>query len=146
MASAPSPGIAGSKPQRLQQSGARGQAGTITVEAAIAIPVAMLLFVAVLLVAVVAHAHNVLLAAAQDAARATAVVGGTPEVGRRRAHALLRTGLGAAADQAVIHIQRETTTRATVSLPLTAIFPVPADLRLQVIDEQLTEPTSPAGS
>jgi hypothetical protein len=120
---------------------ARREVGAVTLEFAFAAVVAMVLFLVLVLVAVWYHTRGVALTAAQDGARAAAVLGGNPEAGQRRARALLETGLGpTAAQQAVVLVERGTDrSRATVRVPLAPLLPLPGNLSVDVTDEQLTE-------
>jgi hypothetical protein len=83
----------------------------------------------VLQFALVVHAHQVVTAAAQEAARVAATEGRTPQEGQEYAAALLRAGLGANAAPFAIAVAYEPpsgdTTIATVrgALPLAVPFP-----------------------
>lgn len=79
--------------RRPVRSGA-GQDGQSTVELAVALPVVLLVLLAVVQLALVVHAHNVVTTAAQEGARYGAAEGRTAVEGGTRAREVLASGIG----------------------------------------------------
>ncbi len=75
-------------------SSRRCVAGQALVEAALVMPVLILMTLGVLQVVLYAHAHEVLLAATQDGARLAAEDGSTLAAGYARVQSLAAAGLG----------------------------------------------------
>ena len=71
-----------------------GTAGQSLVEAAVALPLVLMVAVALVQFALYAHAQHVVVAAVQDGARVASGQGRTPEEGFVHAQALLHAGLG----------------------------------------------------
>lgn len=99
--------------------------GSVTVEAALVVPVVMVVALGLLQLGLWIHTQHVLLAAAQEGARAAAVDGGTAAGGRRTALALVRAGLGKLARSHSIAASvtaQEAEVRALVRLPVVVPF------------------------
>lgn len=80
--------------------------GQSTVELAVVLPLVLLVLVGVVQLALVVHAANVVTTAAQEGARYAAAEGRTPTDGTVRAEEVLRSGLGADADQLRVTTRR----------------------------------------
>jgi Flp pilus assembly protein TadG len=95
------------------------------------------------------HAQHVVLGAAQDAARLTAVEDGTTQAGRARALELLQVGLGRDAATATVNVRRDPeVARATVTARLRPLVPIGSGIQLHATARAFAEhfrPTQPPG-
>jgi TadE-like protein len=111
----------------------RRVAGQALVEAALVMPVLILMTLGVLQVVLYAHARDVLLAATQDGARLAAEEGGTLTAGYARVQSLATAGLGSSVQPLQMHcrcdadhvdLSLDTALRPIVPLPFAADLPV----------------------
>jgi Flp pilus assembly protein TadG len=135
-------------PTRYQHHGRhRSEHGAAMLELALVAPMLMLLVLGAIQFALWYHAQSVVLAAAQDGARLAAAETGSATVGRQRAQALVRAGLGQAADSAIVNARRDPdTTLVEVTAELRPLLPIVRSLRLHATGRSLTERfRAPAG-
>ena len=85
----------------------RRGAGQAMLEAAIALPVLLMVAIGLVQFALFAHAQNVVTGAVQDGARVAAAEGRTVSDGVSRAQDLLRAGLGRSASDIRVHGNEE---------------------------------------
>jgi Flp pilus assembly protein TadG len=103
------------------------------VETALAFPVLVLTALALVQLALYAHARHVVTAAVQDGAQVAAAEGGTPSDGLDHAEALLRAGLGPSAERVGLAFRETNGGEAVVAEArgsLGLIIPWVADARL----------------
>ena len=81
----------------------RGERGQALVETAVALPLLLLVAVGLVQFALFSHAANVVTGAVQDGARAGAAENRTASDGVNHARAILRAGLGEAAEDVALH-------------------------------------------
>jgi Flp pilus assembly protein TadG len=127
----------------LAPAAGRVERGQALVEAALALPLLVLVALAVLQLALLAHAQHVVTGAAQDGARVAAAADRTPADGAAHAEALLVAGLGRAADGATVQAWRDgavavVEVRGTVRLriPWAADAAIPVAARAMVAQER----------
>jgi hypothetical protein len=125
----PRPAAPAAAPPRRRPLPRSPLTGAALPELALTFPLLLLVLVAVLQFALVVHAHQVVTAAAQEAARVAATEGRTPGEGQEYAAALLRAALGANAAPFAIAVAYEPpsgdTTVATIHGTLPLALPLP---------------------
>src|SRR6266545_4456615 len=83
-----------SNPPKAIRSDGQGERGQTMVELALALPVLLVILIAIVQFALVYHARDVATTAAQEGARLAAAEGRTPEEGVARTQDVLESGLG----------------------------------------------------
>lgn len=117
-------------------------AGQAMVEAAITLPLLLLVALGLVQFALVAHAQSVVTGAAQDGARLAAAIDRTPAEGESHARAVLRAGLGTSARIAVIGEEDGQVVVLTARAELSPIIPwtpnatIPIAARAQMSKER----------
>ena len=99
----------------------RAWAGAELAEAAVALPILLLLALGLVQFAMLAHAQHVLIGASQDGARRAAAYDGSPAAGAALADGLLRAGLGDAAGGFTVAVADD---GATVTATASGHFPL----------------------
>ncbi len=118
----------------------QGQRGAAMLEFALVAPMLMLLVLGAIQFALWYHAQGVVLAAAQDGTRLAAAETGSASAGEQRALAVLRAGLGQAADSAVVDARRNPeVTFVSVTAELRPLLPLVRSLRLHATGRSVTE-------
>lgn len=120
--------------------------GSSSVELALVAPLLMLLVLGVLQFGLWYHAQHVVIAAAQDAARATAIENADPATGRQRARDLLTAGLGVDAHTATVEVSTgPDTVTVHVTARLRPLIPLLGDLALRADAHAFREQAPKAG-
>lgn len=130
-----------SKARRL-----RDERGTSTASFVILFPLFLFMFMGLVQWGLYFHARSQVAAAAQDAARATQGVDGTPEDGRAVASSLLSdaTGSGLLEDLAIDVTRADGVVRAQVDAQVRVLVPLPGfDIHVRGISEGAAEDFEP---
>lgn len=120
----------------------------MALETAMAMPVLMLIVLALLQFGLWYHARQVALGAAQEGARVVAAEGGTAEAAEERALAVFRAGIGGLAEGASAEASVESeTVRVSVVATLEGLLPIPGlrEFRLDSTATSYREGFRPAG-
>ena len=121
-------------------------AGQAVVEAAVTLPLLLLVALGLVQFALVAHAQNVVTGAAQDGAHLAAAIDRTPAEGESHARAVLRAGLGTSARIAVAGEEDGQVVVLTARAELRPIIPwtpdatIPVAARAQMSKERFRTP------
>lgn len=113
-------------PPRVLRAAERG---AVVAEAALTLPLLLTVILGLIQLALVVHGRHVVTVAAQEAARLAAGEGRSPAEGASHGVALLRAGLGRAADRLTVDVAYETPAGdavvATVAGTVPVVAPVP---------------------
>jgi Flp pilus assembly protein TadG len=104
------------------------QTGAATAEAALALPLLLLVLLGTIQLALVVHAGHVVTVAAQEGARLAASEDRTPDDGAAHAAALLRAGLGRSAGAFTVGVAYEPPAGDVVVAAVTGVYPTLAPL------------------
>jgi len=122
--------------------------GQALVESALVLPMMIVLSLGLVQVVLYAHAHDVLVSAAEEGARLASEDGRRIEEGYARIHALVRAGLGASADPVAVDASWDAEAVAfRIDAALHPILPLPDIVRLPLhVEGRVTrERFRPAG-
>ena len=124
----------------------RDERGTSTASFVILFPLFLFMFMGLVQWGLYFHARSQVAAAAQDAARATQGVGGTPEDGHAVASSLLAdaTGSGLLEDLTVDVTRADGVVRAQVDAQVRVLVPLPGfDIHVRGVSEGVAEDFEP---